>query len=240
MQFKVVVVSPKYQINVGYIARVSANFGVERVEFVRPRCKILGATAIKYSKGGRGLLEASKTRSSLAEAIGGTFSLATTGIWRKSGSASKGIYTADQTISIIKKAGPEIVSIVLGRDDIGLKPDEIKECSVALFIATNPEYPVLNISHALSILLHALVGSELSLNYGAFRVQDANQSDKDSLSNLFRMYVYGNGNVRDKKTVASAFKSVIDKSFPTKKELKSIAAAFSLKSKTKEKAKREE
>jgi TrmH family RNA methyltransferase len=229
MRIKVVAVSPKYQVNVGYIARVSMNFGVDKLEFVSPRCTLTGSTAIKYSKAARGLLERARTRKHLRDAIKGTFSIATTGIWRKAESASKGLYTISEALELIRKADPKAVSIVLGRDDTGLSPSEIKECSIALFIPANPDYPVLNISHALSVLLYSFMYKALSSNYGGSTDNAATQEEKDALSNLFRMFVYKNGAVRDKKTVSLAFKSVIDKSNPTKKELRSIAAAISLK-----------
>lgn len=227
MHLKVVVVSPKYQINVGYIARVSMNFGVGSLEFVQPRCKIRGGTAIKYSKAAHGLLERAKQSKTLEEAISGTFSIATTGVWRKGGSV-KGIYTISEALKSIKRTRPQSISIVLGRDDTGMKPEEIQACSMALFIPANPDYPVLNISHALAILLHSLRDNEISAAYKELDAQNATQSDKDALSRLFKLFVYQSPSVKDKRAVYASFKSVVDKSVPTKKELRSIAAALSI------------
>ena len=50
MRFKIIIVEPKYQINIGYIARVSMNFGIGKLYFVKPRAKLTGSKAIMFSK----------------------------------------------------------------------------------------------------------------------------------------------------------------------------------------------
>ena len=47
---KVIVVSPKYQINLGYIARVCKNFGVKELSIVKPRAKLNGNKSIMFAK----------------------------------------------------------------------------------------------------------------------------------------------------------------------------------------------
>ena len=55
MEFKIIIVEPRYQINLGYIARVSKNFGVRKLFLVKPRVKI-GQRAIMFSKHAKNLL----------------------------------------------------------------------------------------------------------------------------------------------------------------------------------------
>ena len=43
------------------------------------------------------------------------------------------------------------VLILLGREDIGLKNEELKICDVVVSIPANPEYPIMNVSHAAAI-----------------------------------------------------------------------------------------
>jgi len=47
---RLVIVSPKYQMNVGYIARIAKNFGIEKLHIVKPRANIVGKKAIMFSK----------------------------------------------------------------------------------------------------------------------------------------------------------------------------------------------
>ena len=60
MRLKVIVVEPRYQVNLGYIARVSKNFGVQRLFFVKPRTPLAGKRAVMFAKHGRELLESAK------------------------------------------------------------------------------------------------------------------------------------------------------------------------------------
>ncbi|MEM2221499.1 MAG: TrmH family RNA methyltransferase, partial [Ignisphaera sp.] len=48
------------------------------------------------------------------------------------------------------------VAIVFGRESVGLTRDEIAKCDLLVHIAANPEYPILNLSHAIGIVLYAL------------------------------------------------------------------------------------
>ena len=83
MRFKIIIVEPRYQINLGYMARVSKNFGVERLFLVNPRTKI-GGRAIMFSKHAKDLLLNAKVYKSLEQAIiGCDIVIGTTGIWRK-------------------------------------------------------------------------------------------------------------------------------------------------------------
>lgn len=47
MKLKLIVVEPKYQINLGYIARAAKNFGVKRLFLVAPRASLDGKTLIR-------------------------------------------------------------------------------------------------------------------------------------------------------------------------------------------------
>ncbi len=224
---KVIVVSPKYQQNVGYIARISANFGIKNLEFISPRCNVLGKTAIKYSKAARPLLESAKITGSFEKAVKGTFSIATTGIWRKGSAATGSLYTVESAKKIALSSKAQYLSIVIGRDDTGLKKEEIEKCDIVAFIPANPDYPVLNISHALGIMLYLFTKGAFHENYLSFKSAYASQEDKDSISRLFRLFVNKNVRIKNKEEVAESFKRVIEKSHPTKKELNSIAVAIS-------------
>ena len=71
MEVKVILVEPKYQINLGYIARTAMNFGVRRLFLVNPRTDPKGKTALMYAKHARSLLENARTYKSLDDATEG-------------------------------------------------------------------------------------------------------------------------------------------------------------------------
>ena len=53
------------------------------------------------------------------------------------------------------------ICVILGRDTTGLTNKEMQLIDFIIHIPTNSEYPTLNISHALSILLYELTNYEL-------------------------------------------------------------------------------
>ncbi len=105
MEFKIIVVQPKYQINLGYIARVSQNFGVKRLFFVKPRVKI-GKSAIMFSKHAKNLLLNAKIYRDFDSAISDcNVVIGTTGIWKKAGINFKKVYLIEDAIERASKSG---------------------------------------------------------------------------------------------------------------------------------------
>ncbi len=230
MSIRVVLVGPKYQINLGYAARVSKNFGVAGLVLVNPRCNAAGSQAIKYSKHARDLLEHAAVVRSLREATSGTFAIGTTGIWHKTEKSFHNVFPLEEFSS--KFAGAvktQDVSLVIGRDDTGLTKDELRMCDATVFIRSNPEYPVLNISHALAIALYELTKGRA--RYERMESMRASGAERDGLVRLFSTAVRSNASIRDKAAVVMAFRHVINRSMPTAKELSAIAIGLSSRNK---------
>ena len=227
---EVAVMEPKYQQNLGYIARVSKNFGVKRLILINPRCNHIGSTAIKYSKHARELLE----RSAILKDIRGLapgFIIGTTGIWHKTNASYYNVYSAGQISRLSRRAhsaGKRII-LLLGRDDTGLSREELRQCDATAFIRASVDYPILNISHALAILLNSI--SDSGKGYGFMARIYADAKDERNLFRLFGMLVSGNRRIRDRRGVELAFRHMVKRSIPTKKEINALSVALSLGSK---------
>ena len=103
MWFKIIIVQSRYQINLGYIARISKNFGVAKLFLVKPRTKI-GGRAIMFAKHARDLLTNAKIYKDLDSAIADCdVVVGTTGIWRKARVSFKRIYLIDETVRRLSK-----------------------------------------------------------------------------------------------------------------------------------------
>ena len=57
MKLRAVLVGPEYQLNVGSVARVMANFGQHELYIVSPACDPKGFEAVKYAKHAKEILE---------------------------------------------------------------------------------------------------------------------------------------------------------------------------------------
>jgi tRNA/rRNA methyltransferase len=49
-----------------------------------------------------------------------------------------------------------IISLIFGREDRGLENEELEMCDIIVNIPTSPEYPSMNLSHAVSVILYEL------------------------------------------------------------------------------------
>ena len=223
-KIEVAVMEPKYQVNLGYIARVSKNFDVHKLLLINPRCNYKGKNAIKYSKHAHELLEKAKICKSIKQIDKGLI-IGTTGIWHKTGESFYNIYKLDEIKSMVAKAeaSDKTITILLGRDDTGLSKDELRECDATIALETSNEYPILNISHALAILLYGLSSKRTARKNTALYADSTYQK---RIFELFGMLVRDNPKIRDKKSVNMAFRHVIRRSMPTKKEINALSIAL--------------
>ena len=53
--------------------------------------------------------------------------------------------------------GNKKIALAFGREDDGLRNTEIEMCNAFMYIPANPEYPVYNLSHAVSIILYEML-----------------------------------------------------------------------------------
>jgi len=218
---KLVIVSPKYQMNVGYIARIAKNFGIEKLHIVKPRANIVGKRAIMFSKHAHDLLENATIYNDLASAINGCdVVIGTTGLIKKANPRLRKVYYVDELAKRFKNSN---VCLVIGRDDIGLKSDELEMCDAIAYIPTSERYPVLNISAAVAILLY-------SLRSHTFKEKISHDKEyymeREALFEIIRKIVYSKKEIREKEDVIRTFKKVINRAEPTMHELRSLIIAL--------------
>lgn len=224
MRIKIVVVEPRYQINLGYIARTCKNFGVGPLVLVNPKCKVDGKNAMKYAKHGGDVLAEARIAGTLRQAVSGTFSVATTGNWRKGRSSLYNIYALSNMAGMLKVNGIDSISLVLGREASGLTSDEMALCSTCMYIPLKGEYGVMNISHALAVMLYELTREE---GRRMARNPYAAQDEIKNAVSLFRKQVDSRDEIRDKEKVSTTMAHLLERAHPTKGELSTLAIALS-------------
>jgi tRNA/rRNA methyltransferase len=151
----VVLVRPKEDGNVGAVARVARNFGAERLVLVAPRAS-LGPEARRRSMGGLALLRAAQKVSTFERAVEqsdlvvGTTDMST---GRSSAYLRRSISPERLGELLLPVMGR--VSIVFGPEDNGLSRTELAQCDVLVHIPARREFPTLNLSHAVAVVLYA-------------------------------------------------------------------------------------
>ncbi len=102
-KLEVAVMEPKYQQNLGYIARVCKNFGIRDLVLINPRCNHTGREAVKYSKHAVDLLRGAKIIKGIKR-LDSDFLIGTTGIWHKSNASYYNIYSLETLSGLVKSS----------------------------------------------------------------------------------------------------------------------------------------
>ncbi len=155
-EIEIVLVEPLYEGNIGFTARVMKNFGFNNLTLINP--PPIGDDAIARSSHARDVLEGARIVSSLDEVIEkSNVLIATTGAVSKTVTHAMRMpyYTPHEIRGIIEKIDGR-VSILFGRENWGLSNEEIAKCDIICTIPTSDIYPIVNISHAVGILVYEL------------------------------------------------------------------------------------
>jgi len=151
----IVLVEPIYEGNIGFVARVMKNFGFSNLVLINP-CEI-GEEAVARASHARDVLRSAE-RISLEEVFARSeVTVATTGALAKTAchSMRAPLHTPAGLRDRVSGAGGR-VSILFGRENWGLNNDEVSRCDIICTIPTTPEYPILNMSHAVGIICYEL------------------------------------------------------------------------------------
>lgn len=151
----VILVAPKYQGNVGAVARLLKNFGLN--DLILVNFDEFNDEAISRAMNGKSLLETARRFETFGEAVKGFDIVAGTS------STVSGNYKKFRRIpmqpsefwdSMSRIKGK--VALVFGREDDGLRNEELELCSHFVHIPASEDYPVLNLSHAVSVMLYEM------------------------------------------------------------------------------------
>jgi tRNA/rRNA methyltransferase len=151
----IVLVSPLYEGNVGFVARVMKNFGFAHLVLVDP-CE-LGDEAIARAAHAQDVLDGAEVSTIEDVFAHSNIVVATTGAVSKSvcHPMRMPFFTPKELREHIKPLGGRI-SILFGRENWGLSNDEVKRSDIICTIPTSEYYPILNISHAVGVICYEL------------------------------------------------------------------------------------
>ena len=151
-----VLVEPKGPLNVGSIARLCANFNVNELRIVSPKCDIFSLQAKKMALKGYSYIENCKIFNTLQPAlIDCDLVLATTGkIVNRKDSACQSVEDISKWISSLSQINS--LAVLFGREDSGLTNHELLFAQKIINIPTSQDYSSLNLSHAVSIVLYEI------------------------------------------------------------------------------------
>jgi tRNA/rRNA methyltransferase len=156
ISFRVILVEPLYSGNVGSVARVMKNFGFFELVLVSPceldmKARVMAVHAYE-------IIENARIEFSLRDAVRGSSIVACmTGNPGKTDNKHMrlpAVFPRRLKEKLTGKSG--LISLVFGREDRGLANEELEMCDIIVNIPTNPDYPSMNLSHAVSVVLYEL------------------------------------------------------------------------------------
>jgi len=153
---KVILVEPNGPLNVGSVARLCSNFEVEELRIVSPKCDIFSLEAKKMALKGQKFLDHCRIFDNLEKAIFDC-DLVLASCGRIDVSKDSSIESSEDIFNwIFSFEKIKNLAIVFGREDRGLTNNELLLANKIFNIATSNNYPSLNLSHAVSIVLYEL------------------------------------------------------------------------------------
>jgi TrmH family RNA methyltransferase len=217
---RIVLVGPKFEGNIGAIARSMANFDLNDLYLVDP-CDI-GDEAYRRAKHGSHVLDNAKKVGTLSEAVEGCFLVVGT-----SGIVTKGEKNYVRVpISVSEFADrldgySEKVAVLFGREDIGLLQDELARCDLLITIPASDSYPILNLSHAATVVMYELSKAVVS------EPTPADEEEKEQMLSFFDGLLDSIDYPEQRKENTSVmFRRLMGRAVPTKWEYNTILGVF--------------
>ncbi|MAD68400.1 RNA methyltransferase/ TrmH / group 1 family protein [Synechococcus sp. BIOS-U3-1] len=156
MSLTVVLVEPAGPLNLGSVARLCANFGVEDLRLVAPRCDPGDLDAQRMAVHGDQVLKRARHFPTLFDAL--------TDCQRVVASCGRidhgeiPLQAPEQVMPWVQQGleSAAQVALVFGRENRGLSNEELLLSQRVVRLHSSEAYPSLNLSHAVAVMLHEL------------------------------------------------------------------------------------
>jgi tRNA/rRNA methyltransferase len=149
----IVLKEPQGPLNIGAVCRVMMNFGFSQLRLVNPCPDFNCLDARKMALGAVHILEQADIFPDLETALADIH--ITFGTTRRFGKYRKHFLTPATAARTIRRSGNDTrCALLLGREDTGLETRDLDLCQQFVTIPTHEDYPSMNLSHALAVLLY--------------------------------------------------------------------------------------
>jgi tRNA/rRNA methyltransferase len=224
LTFYVVLVEPKNSGNVGAVARTMMNFDVEKLYLVNP-CELDNVCYARAMHATQ-ILDTATIFSSFEVATKDLdYLVATSSVESKTDKKHlrNPVLLEDFAEKIFDVQGK--VGLIFGREDYGLFNEEIAACDIMLKIPTSENYPSLNLSHAVNIVLYSLYLKKALIRK---RRREIGAVEKEKLYEFFSQLLddidYPN---HKKEHTKIMFKRIMGRAIPSTWEFHTLMGVFS-------------
>ncbi len=222
-RYRVVLVEPREGGNVGAVARIMANLGFGDLILVEPG-SLEGAR--RRAMHGRVVLKKAETAPDIrtatedADLIVGTTAIPSA---KEEAFHRHALTPWDFADRVQQVEGT--VALLFGREDFGLSNEELDRVDLLVHIPSRSEYPVLNLSHAVGIVLYELCKGRDAPTMDPPRV--ASGAEKERLHQAFGAFLDATGYPTYKRRrTAVMFRRLLGRAAPSKWEFHALLGVF--------------
>lgn len=182
-QVRIVLVEPQGALNVGAIARVMKNMGLQQLVLVNPQCDPLSPEATQMAVHAYDILQSAQIVDTLSAAISGcTRAIATTARVRTSNCLLEEPHTALPWLT--SHAAP--TALIFGPEYRGLSNEELNYAQRFVRIRSSSAYPSLNLAQAVAICCYELAKSTQAQIGDDYKVQTTDEASLDVLEGFYQ------------------------------------------------------
>ncbi|MCG3222056.1 MAG: TrmJ/YjtD family RNA methyltransferase [Candidatus Heimdallarchaeota archaeon] len=227
INYDVIILEPKIAGNIGAIARICNNFDVNNLVIVSPQVDHLSDEAKARAKHSGNYLTNAKVLSSIDE-IREDYDFLI-GTSAKAGSSynvlRQPIFPWHLSKNIILNEGN--FGIVFGREDKGLTNEELRMCDFLVMIPVPGKHKVLNISHAVGIIVYEIWKASLELELQIAEKQTSTYKEREVLFDKFTQItdILPYEEYR-KPVIQHTFRNIVNRSFTNKEEIHALIGIF--------------
>lgn len=154
----IILVEPEGEVNIGSVARAMMNMGESRLILVNPKCDPLSKQAMDFSVHASEILTSARVVSDLSEALNGMD--LSVSVSRRTGHYRKRDLWSNEIGEFLSGRQNQNIGIVFGREQSGLTAEEIRMTDAVCSILSHSEFPSLNLSHAVMVILYEIYSFE--------------------------------------------------------------------------------
>jgi len=155
-RIRIVLVRPQVAGNIGAVARLMENFKAGQLFLVNPKAEPHSREALHRSMRAEYRLLNVNIVGTLAEALEGTSYVIGTSKQRGPVHQPEDLIARDLAPVVKKHLAEGDVTLLFGAEDTGLSREELLSCDCIVQIPAQPDYPTLNLSHAVAVCLYEI------------------------------------------------------------------------------------
>jgi tRNA/rRNA methyltransferase len=226
--FVVVLVQPKGGGNVGAIARAMSHFGLSTLRLVSPHCDPKSVEARSMAMSAQPLLARAEHFATLREAlVGCEWAVATS---RRLGRNRRPTMSPREGAgALLERARGAKVALVFGREDKGLRTDEVDLCQERLMIPTLSDSESLNLSQAALLVFWELFAEKQAASgrpeSASISYDEDRHAPRDKIEGMVdhlvaTLEMIGFVPHHNPERVARSFRQLIDRIKPSMREVR--------------------